>query len=83
MASLKTVLPSCQASLLLQFLRRICSAIPMSKVEVMSDIIHLNQNEMCASRLAIATLLPNSVETHSVSFIAKCVYSECLVTVMP
>jgi hypothetical protein len=35
---------------------------------------------MRASRLAIATLLPNSAATHSVSFIEKCVYSECLVT---
>ena len=35
--------------------------------------IHVYQNEMCTSCLTLATLVPNSVETHSVSFIEKCV----------
>jgi hypothetical protein len=38
--------------------------------------IHVNQNEMCALRWAVATLVPNSVETRSVSCIEKCVHSE-------
>jgi len=36
--------------------------------------IHVYQNEMCASHVTLTTLVPNSVETHSVSFIEKCVF---------